>query len=200
MKTPDLNKWPKSVYVFILAAFLVGTLLGTGSGSASRRTPTTVTETIQIPTTYTSFTTATAYITAGQLEYVTVTEGANVADYVAAMENIISQLRDISSKSSAELTAFSNGQVSQADLLAFFTTQKGNLSVLLENTIRLHPPQAFTEAHVHTVRAIADLYTADQIIEDGLTQNNASILSEAITFINQSNNEMDTATSILNSE
>lgn len=144
-----------------------------------------VTETMQNAATYTSL--------------VTVSQGASVADYKAAIEPIISQVSDISSKSSAEMTEFSNGQISQGDLLAFITTQKDNLGVLLESTIRLQPPQVFAEAHVHIVRAIADLYSADQIIEDGLTQNNASILTEAITFINQSNNELQTATSILNS-
>jgi hypothetical protein len=97
------------------------------------------------------------------------------------------------------MTAFSNGQISQADLLAFITTQKDNLGVLLESTIRLHPPPVVAEAHVHIVRAIALLYSADQNLEDGIIQNNASLINEAVTFINQATNEMQTATSILNS-
>jgi hypothetical protein len=184
MKTAELSKLPKLAYALVVAAFLVGILLG--AGYASRGTSATVTETMQVPTTYTSLT--------------TVTEGANVADYKAAMKTIISQLSDMSSSTSAQVTAASNGQISQAELLAFITTQKDKVGVLLESTIRLHPPQAFAEAHVHVVRAIALLYSAYQLTEDGLTQNNPALITEASTFLNQSNNEIETATSILNSQ
>ena len=136
----------------------------------------------------------------GILNQTITTTQTSITDYKAAMGPILSQVGNMASNTSAQATAFSNGQISQADFLAFITTQKDNLGVLLESTIRLHPPQAFAEAHVHVVRAIALLYSAYQLMQDGLTQNNAALITEASTFLNQTTNELNTATSILNSQ
>lgn len=173
-------KAPKKLSAKLLAVliivFIVGATLG---GAATRSGTTTVTKTIQMQS--------------------TVTQALDVSKYTAAMKSILSEAADISFKTADNMRATVNHQMSQADLLAFIRDQKNNLGRLMENALRLQPPPAFSEAHLHIVKSLGLEYSAFTLYEEGLTQNNASLINEGNAFTNQADNEMKTATSILNS-
>lgn len=166
----------------LLVVFIVGMLVGAGFVAANEVAPTTQTTT-EI-----------------SQSFITVAAEPNITDYKAGMVPILLQVRDILGNTSAEITSYSSGQISESDLILFITTQKDSLNVLLESAMRLHPPSVFAEAHLHFVKSIALLYSAMQILQDGLSQNSAALIDEATTFINQANDEVQTGTSILNSE
>jgi len=128
-----------------------------------------------------------------------VTAEANVTEYKTAMLAIFSEVHNITTQTADNFRAFSNGQMSRTDLISFVSQQKDNLKVLTESALRLHPPPEFAEAHVHIVNALSLSYSAFTIYEDGLIQNNPSLITEGNAFVNEATNELQTATSILNS-
>lgn len=163
----------------LIIVLVIGAMLGAAGSTHSGATTTTETTTYTLP--------------------VMVTAEANVTEYKTAMSAIFSEFHNITTQTADNFRAFSNGQMSQTDLISFVSQQKDNLKVLMESALRLRPPSAFAEAHVHIVNALSLCYSAFTLYEDGLIQNNPSLITEGNAFVNQATNEFNTATSILNS-
>jgi hypothetical protein len=175
---------PRNLSAKLLALLFIVFILGVGLGAGSTHSgTTTVTETTQ--TTYTL--------------PIIVTAETNVTEYKTAMSAIFSEFHNITTQTADNFHAFSIGQMSRTELISFVSQQKDNLKVLTERTLRLHPPPAFAEAHVHVVNALSLCYSAFTLYEDGLIQNNPSLITEGNDFVNEATNELQTATSILNS-
>jgi hypothetical protein len=84
--------------------------------------------------------------------------------------------------------------------VAFIREQKNNIERLWESALRLQPPPALSEAHLHYVKSMAFEYEASTLYEDGLIQNNiASLFAEGNAFATQSQNEIKTGNTIMDS-
>jgi hypothetical protein len=137
--------------------------------------------------------TRTAYIS------FTVTEGANVEQYTSDIQPILSECEDLSQRTADKANAFGSGGITQSDFLTYIHGAKDECELLMDRTIRLQPPQTLAEAHMHIVKGMILLYSAYVLIEDGLTQSDASLITEGATFIDEATNEFNTALSIINS-
>jgi hypothetical protein len=169
---------PKLIAIAVLIiVFILGAMLG---GALTRHgTTTTTTQTTQIQT--------------------TVTQGADVAKYLAASQAITSEDLKGGTQWENKLHEFNNGQISKNDLLSALRERKENLKQLTESILRLQPPPAFAEVHAHEVKARLLAYAAIEVFEEGLIQNNPSLIDEANALLNEATNETKAANDILDS-
>lgn len=157
---------------------LVGLAAGVGLWYFQPRTVT-VTETIAGPT-------------------VTVTltptpQKSDVQGYVLTMVDILSEFQDIFSESRDKAVAYGNGEIDKSQFLGYIREAKNDLQDLYETASKQNPPKELGEAHLHLLRSLDFAYAAYTLLEDGVMQEDVSLVEESADFLTLSTDELNAA-------
>lgn len=166
------------VLAIAVIMLLVGLAAGVGLWYLQPRTVT-VTETIAGPT-------VTVTITPTP-------QKSDIQDYVLTMTDVLSEFQGIFSETRDKAVVYGNGEITKSQFLGYIQDSKNDLQNLYETASKQNPPQELGKAHLHLLRSLDFAYVAYTLLEDGLMQEDVSLVEESGDFLNLSTNELNAA-------